>query len=349
MSAFELQARGLDVTVLEKGECGRESSWAGGGILSPLYPWRYPDAVTRLAHWSQERYQGICDELLSETGIDPEWTQSGLLMLDLGKEELRSANQWAQRFGYNLQTLQSSEVTRLMPGLGVAAGDSAWMPEVAQVRNPRFLKALKSLLLKRGVTITEYAPVTEILSDEGKVRGLRSGDSVVSAERIVICSGAWSAELLKPLGIEVAISPVKGQMLLYHARPGLLKQIVMHEGYYLIPRRDGRILAGSTLEHVGFDKQVTEGAKSELHRKAVSILPALADVEVEFQWAGLRPGTSDGVPYIGPLPNFDGLFINAGQYRNGVVTGLASAVLAANWVSAERTILSPEPYLPTAE
>lgn len=346
LSAYELACKGHTVTVFEKGECGRESSWAGGGILSPLYPWRYPDAVTELARWSQIRYRELCEVLAAETGIDPEWTQSGMLMLDLSEDECNSAEEWARRFGYNLQRISRNEVDTLVAGLGTKAAGAIWMPDVAQLRNPRFLKALKRHLQGKGVTLAENSPIQDIVCRDGKMTAVRVGSREISADRVVVCSGAWSAQVLDTAGIELAVSPVKGQMLLYKTTPGLLQHIIMHDGYYLIPRRDGRILAGSTLERVGFDKQTTDAAREMLHGKATEILPELAEAEIERHWAGLRPGTIDGIPFIGEVPGCDGLFVNAGQFRNGVVTGLASARLLADIVVLDEPIIDPSPYLP---
>jgi len=346
LTAYELLDKGHQVALYDMQACGQESSWAGGGILSPLYPWRYADAVTELARWSQERYEGVCEQLKRETGIDPEWTRSGLLMLDVGAEECEEAQRWAERFGYALNVVGPAEVAALQPELGLRPTSSVWMPEVAQVRNPRFLKALKAFVVQNGATLHEHVPVTELMLEDQHIVGIRCGDRPAESRQVVICSGAWSARILEPLGMDVPISPVKGQMLLYRAPKGLLQHMVMHDGFYLIPRRDGRILAGSTLEHVGFDKVTTESARELLHAKATGILPELEKCTIELHWAGLRPGTNEGIPYIGSMPGYEGLYINAGQYRNGVVTGLASARLAAEAVLGQEPSLDPHPYKP---
>lgn len=344
LSARELALAGCQVTIYERGRVGQESSWAGGGILSPLYPWRYAAPITELARWSQGRYRDFAEGLHAETGIDPEWTKSGLLMPGLEPAERTTAARWAERYGYRLETLQPDALASLSPELAAVTGEALWMPEVAQLRNPRFVRALRQSLMDMGVTILEETPVTAIETVQGKVSGIGTHEGLVTAESVVVCGGAWSGSLLKQLGYELAIKPVRGQMLLYRAEPGLLSQIVLSEGYYLIPRRDGRILVGSTLEDVGFDKSTTEEARDKLRREAERILPALKTRELERQWAGLRPGTKEGIPYIGAVPGFGGLFVNAGQYRNGVVTGLASARLVRNLMLGEETILPPRPY-----
>ncbi len=342
LSARELALAGRAVAVLERGEIGRESSWAGGGILSPLYPWRYPDPVNVLARWSQAHYPRLVEQLMRSSGIDPEYEPSGMLVLDPEEPE---AWPWAQRFGVRLERLDPGRVLALQPGLAWEGG-GLWLPEVAQVRNPRLLKALRRSLHAAGVELREHCPVTAIRVRGGRVCGVESGRGPVDAEQVVVAGGAWSGRLLEAVGLPLPVEPVRGQMLLIRAEPGVLRRILLHEERYLIPRRDGRILVGSTMERAGFDKSTTGEAGEMLHRVAVGLLPALAAFPVERQWAGLRPGSPRGIPWIGPHPGVEGLFVNTGQFRNGVVTGPASARLLADLMLDQPPEIDPAPYRP---
>ena len=344
LTARYLAQAGATVTIYEKGEIGRESSWAGGGIISPLYPWRYSDAVTELARWGQQHYEALALELLAETEIDPQYLHSGLLLLDIDEVERQQAEQWADRFGYQLEYLGQEGVRSLQDNLGEIPEHALWMPKVAQMRNPRLIQAVRRSIEQLGVTIHEHSPVEGLLIEEGRVEGLQLAGSHIATKQVVVAGGAWSGEILKQQGIELAVEPVRGQMLLFRAEPGLLERIVLHGTHYLIPRADGRILAGSTLEHVGFDKTTTEQGREELLAFATALLPKLADYPIEKQWSGLRPGTSDGVPFIGQCAGVEGLYVNAGHFRNGVVTGLASARLMADQVLGLPPILKPTPY-----
>lgn len=344
LTARELALAGLRVQLVERGSIGRESSWAGGGILSPLYPWRYRDAVTELARWSQARYPALAEALHEETGVDPEWTCSGLLMLNCDAERDEAVS-WAASFGYELESVEGRETLhRLEPGLSEAASSGLWMPEVAQLRNPRLLQAVRKSLERLGVDIREQCQVTGFLHASGHIRGVETTDGELAADQVVVAGGAWSGELLSGLGIELPVHPVRGQMLLYKARPDLVRRIVLSQDRYVIPRRDGRILVGSTLEEVGFEKQTTREARTELEGEARRIIPALSDYPVEKHWAGLRPASPHGVPFIGPHPEIDGLYVNTGHFRNGVVTGLASVHLLADEVLGRPPILDPAPY-----
>lgn len=346
LTARYLAQAGANVTIYEKGEIGRESSWAGGGIISPLYPWRYDDAVTELARWGQQRYEGLAAELKAETGIDPEYLHSGLLLLDIDGTERQQAEQWAARFSYQTEYLERDGIQSLQRNLGEVSDHALWMPAVAQMRNPRLVQAIRRSIEQLGVTIHEHAAVEDIRVEEGGVKAVQVAASTVPASQVVVAGGAWSGEILKRQGIDLAVEPVRGQMLLFRAEPGLLERIVLSGTHYLIPRADGRILAGSTLEHVGFDKTTTEQGREELYDFATTLLPQLADYPIEKQWSGLRPGTADGIPVIGECAGIDGLYVNAGHFRNGVVIGLASARLMADQLLAQPSILDSAPYRP---
>lgn len=342
LTARTLSKSGAKVVLVERGQLGQESSWAGGGILSPLYPWRYPDAVNTLASWSQGRYQALAEELKQATGIDSEWTQSGLLILDSDQREAGLA--WAAKYAANVQEVDADAIRRLEPALPAGHASGLWMPDVAQIRNPSLIQALREDLHLRGVRVAENTEVTHLLSKRGQIRGVQTDYSEVMADQVIVACGAWSATLLKELGQEVQVMPVRGQMLLFRAQPGQLQRIVLWQGHYAIPRRDGRVLVGSTMEEVGFNKDVTDEARDDLAQVAREMVPALADAPMERHWAGLRPGSPTGVPFIGAHPTIEGLFINAGHFRNGVVMAPASAQLLADIVQNRPTAVEAGPY-----
>lgn len=342
LAAGELAAAGLRVRLLERGAVGRESSWAGGGILSPLYPWRYPDAVTELARWSQGAYPELVERLGRDGGIDPEWIRSGMLMLDV--DDSAEARAWASRFGYRVDELVGDALRQCEPALGGARGPALWMAGVAQVRNPRLVQAARNSLARQGVVIEEESEVVGLLEREGRIAGVSTARGEIGADIVVVAAGAWSGRLLAGLGAEPDIQPVRGQMLLFRGAPGVVSRIILEPGHYIIPRRDGRVLVGSTMEYVGFDAGTTAAARAELLEVAFRLVPALRDFELERHWAGLRPGSPDGTPYIGEHPLVAGLFINSGHFRNGVVMAPASARLLADLVVGRTPILDPAPY-----
>ena len=341
MTARELAETGAKVTLVEMSETGRESSWAGGGIVSPLYPWRYPDSVTALARWSQREYPQLCARLHEETGVDPELVRSGLLILDA--EEEAPARTWAETNGAVIEALDAVALEASEPGLAPRPERVLWMPQIAQVRNPRLTRALRRSIDAR-VTIREHEEVVELLIDGDRATGARSRKGELRADRVVVCTGAWTGKLLEQIGASPEIHPVRGQMILFYGKPGEVRHIVLSHDHYVIPRRDGRILIGSTMEEVGFTKATTAEAKEELYRAAVELFPLLKHTPIEDHWSGLRPASPSGVPYIGGYPGIDGLYFNAGHYRNGLVTGPASARLLADLILGRDPITNPAPY-----
>jgi glycine oxidase len=344
LTARELLLSGWKVTLLERGQPAGESSWAGGGILSPLYPWRYPDAVNVLARWSQEYYPDLCRLLEESSGVDPQWTPSGLIVTDI--EDTDAVKRWATRFEANLELVSAARARELEPRLGPEAPTAAWLPEVAQVRNPRFTEALRETLENSGAEIRTHCAALGWVRDDSRVTAVRTTEGDISADCFVVASGAWTGALLEPTGLSLPIEPVRGQMIVFRGPPGLVSRIVLYRGHYVIPRRDGRILVGSTLEYVGFDKHTTAQGLSELKQAAVELIPDLASLPVEHHWAGLRPGSPDGIPVIGPHPDISNLYICAGHFRNGVVLGPASARLLSDQLLGIRPALDPAPYLP---
>jgi glycine oxidase len=311
-SAFELVRGGATVTVLERGACGGESSWAGGGILSPLLPWDYSSAVTDLTQLSCRLFPEWVGRIAEISGIDPEYRVSGMRVLPPFDAEM--AVGWCADHDLRLER----------------EGEALWLPDVAQVRNPRLVKALRLALEKMGVQIVEHAEVTGIVSTEDRVERLDTTAGYFSAERYVVAAGAWSKKLLGKQGAQLDIKPVRGQMLLYRARPGMLRHILLQNGVYLIPRADGHILVGSTLEDVGFDKTTTVAARAALHARALGVLPEMSQAEFVRHWAGLRPAAPGNIPIIARHPQLDNLYLNCGHFRYGVTMAPASAQILAN-------------------
>jgi glycine oxidase len=341
LTAHQLVEAGAQVTLVEMGETGREASWAGGGILSPLYPWRSAESVTALASWSQHEYPRLCLQLHDETGIDPELTHNGLLVLDTEERDL--AGRWAEAHGVRLELLDLDGVREIEPDLGPHPREAIWLPDVGQVRNPRLTKALRRSLDGRA-QIREQEEVVDLLVEGGRGVGARTLKGVLSADKTIVCTGAWTAKLLEQLGTTPDIQPIRGQMILFYGKPGQIARIVLYRDRYVIPRRDGRVLFGSTTEMAGFQKATSAEVKEELYRAAVDLFPLLKRTPIEDHWSGLRPGSPSGIPYIGAYPGVEGLYFNAGHFRNGVVSGPASARLAADLVLGRDPVVSPAPY-----
>lgn len=346
LTARQLFLEGADVLLLEKGPLGGESSWAGGGIISPLYPWRYSEAVNVLAERSKKIYPQFVKNLFNETGVDCELLNSGLFTVT---DDQKDITDWARKWSVETAYIDDAEsIFEIESTVGEQVDRGIWMPDIMQIRNPKFVRALKASFESLSIPYQENCAVEDILVKQGRVTAVSTKQKTWSADKIIIASGAWSAQF-NATHASVDVIPVKGQMIMYKGEPDLVKRIVLSEGHYIIPRKDGRILAGSTLEKIGFDKTISSEAYEELHKAAVELIPLLENLTVERQWAGLRPGTKKGIPYICKHDEIEGLYIHAGHFRNGIVLGAASAELMADIVLDRQPWCDVRPYMMNAQ
>ncbi|WP_106475592.1 glycine oxidase ThiO [Phytohalomonas tamaricis] len=345
MSALRLAEAGASVTLVERQRCAHEASWAGGGIVSPLYPWRYDAPVTALASYAEQFYPQLAEQLAAATGIDPQFTPGGIFYLRV--EDVASAKAWASAFDKRLETASPALLETKLSQLTASSYPALWMPDLGSIRTPRLGKALRERLKQLDhVTLVEHTEVYRVHVNAGTALGVETSQGLIEGGHVVVAGGAWSARIIEPLGSVLPIYPVKGQMLLFKAAPGLLEHVVLMNGHYLIPRRDGLILAGSTFEDVGFDKSLPEEGYRQLYAQALEILPELKHCEVVQHWAGLRPGTPGSIPFIGALPEVARLSINAGHFGNGVMMAPAAGQLLADLLLGNVPIVDPAPYQP---
>ena len=319
-SARELRLAGYAVKVLDaSAQMGTEASGAGGGILSLLYPWRQTVEVKALARRSQVIYPQLAKDISMTTGISPQYFKSGMLITALqdSEEPLALAED-------NAVKVTGSNLAYLEPGL-VCATTGVYLPAIANIRNPVMMRALVKDCLRLGVELYPNARVTRTLNVASSYHVMLEDGRKFASEFMVIAAGAWSSNLLKQFGLEHQIIPIKGQMIAIRARPGVLRHIILHEGRYLIPRRDGVVLVGSTVEQTGFDKSTEPAVAEDLHDFARFVIPALGQYPVIAHWAGLRPSISGDTPLIEQIPNHPRVVVATGHYRSGLVCAPATA------------------------
>ena len=325
-TAEALLLQGRSVKVLERGSSGRESSWAGGGILSPLCPWDYPEEVNRLVLRGAALFGDWAQGLFAATGIDPEYTRSGMLVLPPFDE--RVALQWCVSHGVPVER----------------QGEALLLPAVAQARNPRLLQAMRARVEQLGGKVIEQCEVKQVVAKAERVSHLQTAQGDFAAESYVVTAGAWSKVLLGEHALHLDVKPIRGQMLLFKFDTPPLAHIVLKAGLYLIPRRDGHLLVGSTLEDVGFDKSTTEEARAMLLQRAIAVLPALRGMPVIKHWAGLRPASPGNIPTIGRHPHLQNLFINSGHFRYGVTMAPVSVEVLMNVMNGTPQPFDVSPY-----
>ena len=333
--AYELARQGVPPTVLDRAELGRAASWAGAGIISPgsERPTRDPWAALRTR--SATLYPEWSAALREETGIDNGYRRSGGVDVARTAEEdddlKAAAGRW-RREGIAFERLSPGEFARVEPALNPALRVAYFLPDRAQVRNPRHVRALGEAVARHGGRLRPGLAATGFRVESGRLTAVLTAEGPLPCGAAVVAAGPWSAALLAGAGVRVETPPIKGQIVLLKCDRPVLSRIVEHGKNYLVPRDDGRVLAGATEEDAGFDTRSTPAAVRDLLDEALALCPALATAEVEHSWAGLRPGSIDGRPYLGPAPRVAGLFVATGHRRAGLQLSPATAEVIADLV-----------------
>jgi glycine oxidase len=324
--ALALRETGARVTIADRGHQPGMSSWAGAGILSPLPPWSYPEEVNRLALAGMAAWPTWVARLEKHAKTSPEYWVCGMEVRH--ENNHKKALSWCQ--GHHFQ---------------IALRDSnIWLPNVAQARNPRLLAALKESLASQGGQLVSDCEVTDLNVEDGLVRSVRTTRGDFSANLFVMATGAWSALPMGNIPPVSNVRPIRGQMVLYPPGSHQLDHIILQEGLYLVPRRDGHLLVGSTLEDVGFDAHTQPATLAALKQSACALVPSLKKHQPIQSWAGLRPGSPDNIPLVDRHPKFGNLWLNLGHYRYGVTMAPASAALLVDLLEGSQPIIDPTPY-----
>ena len=325
--------RGIrEVILCERGELGAEASWAAGGMLGPQVEADQADDFFRLACASRDLYPEFAAALQEESGIDVELDKSGTLYLgftESDEQEMRRRYDWQAKAGLPVEWLTAGEALQLEPNISPHVRCALRFPKEYQVENRRLVQALAVSNQKLGVNLVTNCEVSLLRVEKERVAGVETAAGFFTAPVVVVAAGAWTSQIMHD---QVHIEPVRGQMLCFNAQPQIFNHVIYSPRGYLVPRRDGRLLAGSTSEHVGFDKRVTGKGMQSIQSMAFEIAPCLEDLDVVDSWAGLRPRSEDNFPVLGPDPEIAGLFHATGHYRNGILLAPITAELMAELI-----------------
>jgi glycine oxidase len=333
--AYVLSREGVLATVLDRREFGREASWAGAGLIPPHTERLSGHPTVELRSWSAVLYPEWSAALRDETGIDNGYQRTGGVDVAWTAEEeneLRcAAGRWRIE-GITFERMAPGDFVRVEPVLNPALRVVYFLPDRAQIRNPRHLRALLRSATLRGVTLRPDQAVVGFEVEGGRVIAVRTATGRIPCGCVVVAAGPWSAALLEGLGIHAPTPPLKGQIVLLRGQGRPLNRIVEHGKNYLVPRDDGRILVGATEEDAGFDTRTTTTGVRDLIDEALALCPDLARAEVERSWAGLRPGSIDTRPYLGVAPGYSNLIVATGHKRAGLQLAPATAEVIADLV-----------------
>jgi len=327
-----------DVCLSEKGSVGKEASFAAAGILAPQVEADANDSFFHLACQSRDMYPSFAADLLEETGIDVELDSTGTLYVAFSEEDERDCihtHTWQSRAGLSVEKLSASETLQLEPAINSAVRSALLFPNDIQVENRHLLRALVASVTKHNIRILADTSVEEVRVSRGKLTGVQTSTGFINCSKVVIAAGCWTS-FIRVVGGEFAlpqIEPIRGQMVCLDAKSSVSRYVIYSSRGYIVPRLDGRLLAGSTIEPVGFAKRTTAAGIVSILERAIEISPSISELPVADVWAGLRPKAADGLPVLGPCGEIDGLFYATGHYRNGIllapITGelIKSAVL----------------------
>lgn len=334
--AWELAQRQAKVCVVDRGPLGREASWAGAGMIPPgpaRQCWGAATPIERLETLSHEVHAEWHPKLLELTGIDNEYQLCGALQLALTSKQADKLEAKVLRWhnlGIECPPVEPDQLVQLEPCLADRAHRLQriyYLPSEAQLRNPRHLRALLAACRQEGVQLEERVEVHDFEKQGSRVHSVLTTAGKISATQFCLAAGSWTAKLTRHLDLELPIQPVRGQIVLLQGPPGFVRRDINVGPRYLVPRRDGRVLIGSTQEHAGFVKETTPEAREQLLSLVGSLSPRLAELPVETQWAGLRPASPDGQPFLGRLPHWDNAWVAAGHFRAGLQLSAGTAVV----------------------
>jgi len=348
--AYELSARGQRVKLIDRGEPGREASWAGAGILPPANRATATEPLDQLAALSLELHGDWAARLQAETGIDNGFRRCGALYVartEVDRATLIETATTQQQAAIEFRALSGDELARVEPALDAATLRGTWFaPGECQIRNPRHLKALVAACHARGVEIITGVETHDFETSEGRIVSAVTSGGRIEAGSFCVANGAWSRRLLSRLGIEVPLKPIRGQIVLLATRGREIRHIVNEGDRYLVPRDDGYVLVGSTKEDAGFDKRPTAGGTGGLLQLAIELAPVLASARIERCWAGLRPATADELPLIGRMPGLANAYVATGHYRSGLTLSTGTAVTLAQVIEGNVSMVPLEAFRP---
>jgi glycine oxidase len=313
---------GLSVCVVERGQPGAEASHAAAGMLSPLAEASHPGPFLDLLLRAREVFPEMADALREETGADVGYNDAGTLYLSLREAddaELEERFAWQSAAGLPVERLSGDEVRAMEPAVSPSVRSALRFPGDHQVENRILARALWAAAARAGAGFRLGADAVALLRDGDRVAGVElSGGERIAARQVVIAGGCWAGHLAG-LPRPVPVEPVLGQLLALESIPPIFRHVVDSPRCYVVPRSDGRLIVGATVEHAGFRKSVTPAGLRMLIDGAMEVAPSLSSAPVAETWAGLRPGTPDGQPILGRDPDVDGLVYATGHFRNGIL------------------------------
>ncbi|KXJ98564.1 MAG: glycine oxidase ThiO [Acidobacteria bacterium OLB17] len=342
------------VTVVERGRCGMAASNAAAGMLGAQAEAYGDDAFFRLCVESREMFPGLASSLLDETQIDVGLDRTGTLLLNFTEADIAARSErfaWQKAAGFAIEQLPAEAVRREEPFISTDVLGGFYLPDDGQVDNRKLVEALRASCEMRSVKIIEGTAVDRLAVDSGKVTGAFARDTRFSAGTVVLAAGAWGTSVQAGFELPFLIKPMRGQILMFRTAKRLFKHVIVGPRGYIVPRADGRVLSGATMDDAGFDDSITNEATAHLIESTAEISPSLGSLKPQEAWTGFRPYAPDRLPVLGRVPNAEGLILALGHFRNGILLSPVTAKLAAaelRGTGSMPTGFSPSRFYPAA-
>jgi glycine oxidase len=348
--AWRLAREGASVTVLERGRVGQEASWAGAGMIAPQAEAQAAGPFFQLCLRARDTFETTLEMLRADSDLDPEYDRVGILYVafnDPERLELEQRAQWLVNSGGTVEDISLAAAHQLEPAISAQTVYALYMPLERRIENRRLTQAYAAAAANKGATIIQGARAAKIAINGTNVTGVQTHDGRrFEADFVINAAGAWSSEI-PGAADKVETYPVRGQIVCFETRPGTLRTSVFSTGGYLVPRRDGRILAGSTMEDAGFDKSVTLAGLAKITSAAIEMMPGLAELPFREAWAGLRPATKDFLPALGASPSLPNLFFATGHFRSGILLSAITGEVVSDLIHARTPSIDVAPFSPS--
>ena len=346
--AQELALQRFRVTVLERGQMGQEASSAGAGILAPRAEMEEAGPLAQLLLASRKIYPEFVSQVSLRSGINIDFRISGLLWVALSAEEQAELDAKERRLtelGLEIASLSREEALRMEGSLNPEVLSVLYFPEEGYVDNRELVEAVRLACVHLGVQLVPGCEVVAVKTQQERIVGVDTSSGFVAAQKVVVAAGTWSGNVPTPLPYVLPIKPARGQMIAVKMPELGLRHVIYGSNGYLVPRKDGRVLLGSTVEWVGYQKHVTLDGLQQISASALSLVPALRSSTFIECWAGLRPFCEGGLPVLGPT-EFDGLYFATGHFRNGLLLAPITAKLMSEVIVTGNIPKILEPFLP---